>query len=134
MKIVHLSDAAFKVLKTHHPVWSQMDTISVGTLKAKGSGLYIEPSDGVKGEQKVSYAEGVKLTQQEYKKIMERFGVTTGEKMIETLNNYKLRSGKTYKSDYHALIDWVAERCATTPATERERRNYDNAPDWVGDK
>ena len=33
-------------------------------------------------------------------------------KRIEILNNYKLSSGKTYKSDYHTILNWVIERVA----------------------
>ena len=29
---------------------------------------------------------------------------------IEILNNYKLSSGKRYKSDYHTILNWVIER------------------------
>ena len=32
------------------------------------------------------------------------------EKCIEVLNNYKLSSGKRYKSDYHTILNWVIER------------------------
>ena len=30
--------------------------------------------------------------------------------MITVLDNYKGQSGKTYKSDYRAILNWVVER------------------------
>lgn len=55
---------------------------------------------------KIEIIEGVKVSENEITKLKEVFG--EGYLWaIETLSNYKLSSGKKYKSDYHALIGWV---------------------------
>lgn len=58
---------------------------------------------------KKKYAESVLLTEAEYGKLCVRFGSDQTKKLIEKLNNYKLEKGKTYKSDYHAILTWVVD-------------------------
>lgn len=49
------------------------------------------------------------LSLEEIEKLKEKFG--SGYLWaVETLSNYKLSSGKKYKSDYHALIGWVHDK------------------------
>ena len=52
---------------------------------------------------KTKRAEFVSLTDEEYEKDMTA-------RMIEVLDNYKGQSGKTYKSDYRAILNWVVGR------------------------
>ena len=59
---------------------------------------------------KKKYAEAVTMTEEEYQKLTEQHTTTFVEKCIEVLNNYKLSSGKRYKSDYHTILNWVIER------------------------
>lgn len=56
---------------------------------------------------KRAYAQYVVLTEEEYLKLVGEYGVKVTERMIEVLNNYKGSSGKTYKSDYLAILNWV---------------------------
>ena len=59
---------------------------------------------------KVRHLDCVLLSKNEYEKLKVRYGDLT-ECAIEVLNNYKMKSGKNYKSDYHALLeDWVREK------------------------
>ena len=58
---------------------------------------------------KSTYKESIKLTDDEHKKLIDKYGESTLEVMLEKLDNYKLQHGKKYKSDYHALIGWVAK-------------------------
>jgi len=59
---------------------------------------------------KVKYAEFVKMTEEEYGKLVAQYGKEMTARMIEVLDNYKGQNGKTYKSDYRAILNWVVER------------------------
>lgn len=59
---------------------------------------------------KEHYAEAVTMTAEEYQKLTAQHTKAFVDKCIEILNNYKLSSGKPYKSDYHAILSWVADR------------------------
>lgn len=60
---------------------------------------------------KKTYLDCVELTTEEFDKLKLKYGEHGTEKAIEVLNNYKMKSGKKYKSDYHALLeDWVQEK------------------------
>lgn len=59
---------------------------------------------------KKKYAESVTMTEEEYQKLMAQHSKAFVDKCIEILNNYKLSSGKRYKSDYHTILNWVIER------------------------
>ena len=50
------------------------------------------------------------LTEEEYQKLMAQHSKAFVDKCIEILNNYKLSSGKRYKSDYHTILNWVIGR------------------------
>ena len=62
-----------------------------------------------KNNNKIEYMSSVFLTEIEFVKLSELFEDKTNH-AIEILSNYKLSSGKKYKSDYHALIGWVKEK------------------------
>lgn len=68
---------------------------------------------------KIKFLDAVFLTQEEINKLKLKYQNGNFEKAIEILNNYKMSSGKKYKSDYHALIGWVADRVITA------KQNYD---------
>jgi len=63
-----------------------------------------------KADDKVKFAEFVRLKQPEYDKLVKEYGKAATEKFIEVLNNYKGANGKTYKSDYLAILNWVVDR------------------------
>ena len=54
------------------------------------------------------FLECIRLTDEQEGKLKERFNGDF-DKAIELLNNFKMSSGKKYKSDYHTLIGWVAK-------------------------
>ena len=60
--------------------------------------------------QKTEYGEFVSLKAEEYQTLCDRFGKKATDKMIEVLDNYKGSSGRKYKSDYRAILVWVAEK------------------------
>ncbi len=59
---------------------------------------------------KYKYGEFVTLTRDEYAKLCEEFSEDAAKRMIEILDNYKGSKGKTYKSDYRAILNWVVSR------------------------
>lgn len=60
---------------------------------------------------KEEYADGVTMTLKEYENLCKKVGSVEGAKRcIEILSNYKLANGKKYKSDYHAILNWVISR------------------------
>ena len=60
-----------------------------------------------KNEKKKTYAEFVSMTRHEYEKLVQQYGEGDTKKMISKLDNYKGAHGKTYDSDYRAILNWV---------------------------
>lgn len=58
---------------------------------------------------KKQYAEYVLLTEEEYQNLVNQHGEDASQWMITKLDNYKASSGKKYKSDYRAILNWVIE-------------------------
>ena len=59
---------------------------------------------------KKKYAEFVSMEEREYQSLVDKYGEKATEKLIELLDNYKGSSGKTYKSDYRAILNWVVDK------------------------
>ena len=55
---------------------------------------------------KETYLEFVKLTEEEYNKLIEKMGLHKTNDLIERLNNYIGSKGKKYKSHYHTILSW----------------------------
>lgn len=60
--------------------------------------------------EKKQYAEFVSLKDEEYKKLVHGYGQGATDKFIEELNLYKGSTGKTYKSDYMTILNWVTDK------------------------
>jgi DNA-binding transcriptional ArsR family regulator len=58
----------------------------------------------------IQLAEFVKMKESEYNKLLQEHGEPLTKKMIEVLDNYKGANGKKYKSDYRAVLNWVADK------------------------
>lgn len=69
-----------------------------------------KPKAAEKGPEKKKYAEFVRMTEEEYEKLIERYGMPFTVACIEELDNYKGAKGKTYKNDYRAILSWVVDR------------------------
>lgn len=63
-----------------------------------------------KKAEKKQYAEFVSLKEEEYQKLVDGYGQGAADKFIEELNLYKGSTGKTYKSDYMTILNWVTEK------------------------
>lgn len=60
--------------------------------------------------EKKHYAEFVTMTEDEYEKLVKAHGEEKTKLFIQCLDNYKGSSGKTYASDYRAILNWVIDR------------------------
>lgn len=81
-----------------------------------------EPPKPAKKPPKVKFAEKVSMRQEEYDKLVEQYGAAFTEKLVFELNNYKLATGKTYKDDYRAILNWVVDRCEKKYPNLKEAR------------
>ena len=63
-----------------------------------------------KKPEKRQYAEYVSLTEDEYGKLVYGYGQRAADKFVEVLNLYKGSTGKTYKSDYMTILNWVISK------------------------
>ncbi len=96
-----LIDNSFGVNADIMPTPSEHDDIKSTQSKVKESKVKKSKED---------YAEFITLTENEYEKLIEKHGELLTRKMIGVLDNYKGSSGKTYKSDYRAILSWVEGR------------------------
>jgi hypothetical protein len=73
---------------------------------------------------KVQFAENVSMTNAEYEKLVSTYGEANTTRMVEKLDNYKGANGKKYKSDYRAILNWVADEITKSKPqmTTAERR------------
>ena len=63
-----------------------------------------------KSEVKHKYADTVRLLDTEYQKLVTDYGEEGTKRLIELLDNYKAATGRTYKSDYRAILNWVVDK------------------------
>ncbi len=64
-----------------------------------------------KEPEKKQYAAYVTMTDAEYNKLVERYGLPFTLACIEELDNYKgAKKGRKYDSDYRAILSWVVDR------------------------
>lgn len=77
---------------------------------------------------KTKFAEFVSLSQEEYDKLIESYGDDRTKRMIEILDNYKGSTGKKYKSDYRAILNWVVKRLEE----EEQKGGYRQAKPFTG--
>ena len=84
-------------------------------------------------EKKEQYAEFVSMTEKEHNTLIEKYGEEKTNMCIERLDNYKGSNGKTYKSDYRAILSWVAAEVdkdlkKQLPKKEMQHTEYDDIP------
>jgi hypothetical protein len=90
---------------------------------------------------KVPKYESVSFTLDQMRALEERFGSDT-EWIIKTLHNYKMSSGKKYKSDYHAIFTWVIDKylkekkpqkIGSMNVSNMPKYDFENIPDPLKD-
>lgn len=92
-----------------------------------------------KAEKKIEYAKMVTMTKEEHQDLINKYGEEMTKQLVEQLSLYKQCKGKSYNSDYAAILYWVIERvknlekkdldykeCKKTKSKERnfEQREY----------
>lgn len=92
------------------PLWSTFEGTKVMVME-KVEVMVLEKGDGK--EPKIEVKEKVFLTEKQIQDSQIVF-LDKWIEAIETLSNYKLSSGKKYKSDYHALVGWVKDKIIKT--------------------
>lgn len=70
-------------------------------------------------------AEFVSMTNVEYEKLVNTYGKEFADQCITVLDNYKGSSGKKYKSDYRAILNWVIDKVKK----DKENKNIVNKKD-----
>ena len=118
--------ATSELLKSRLRFLQDKGYISIGTYDKETSPntfkkverIYVNPEiygrelsiEEVQSGGKLKYAEFVFMTESEYVKLVEKFGESGVGRCIEILDNYKGSTGKTYVSDYRAILNWVIKR------------------------
>jgi hypothetical protein len=80
----------------------------------------------ITNEPKVKYGDSIYLTDQEYrtlKSIYEQYDIDL-ELGIEILDDYKMSSGREYRSDYHIMKSWVKKRLLEDKKKALMNENY----------
>lgn len=97
-------------LKTQADKKRQSSTASSTAASKQASKSKALQSSSSSSIKKNKYIESVFLSQEEYDKLKTSHGEFLLTKAIDLLNNYKMATGKKYKSDYHALLNWAIEK------------------------
>ena len=59
--------------------------------------------------EKIKLLDSVYLSQEQIDNLKNKFKNGDFERAVEILNNYKMSSGRKYKSDYHTILGWVSK-------------------------
>jgi hypothetical protein len=62
----------------------------------------------------------VKLTKEEYLKLISKFGLQDADRKIDKLNSYIGSKGKKYKSHYHTILNWANKEIKENPNTSND--------------
>ena len=75
--------------------------------------------------EKNTYAEFVLMTEEEHKKLIDKYGKSNTDKFIEKLDNAKGANRKLkYDSDYRAILKWVVEAVIGEEKKKELERDY----------
>ena len=88
---------------TRFPRWQKFETTHF-------CGEYRKKVVPRKQDGKTEYSENVKMFKKEYDKLCSEYPKAGVDKMIYCLTNYKKASGKVYKDDYAAILNWVSDK------------------------
>ena len=73
-----------------------------------------------KRKDKKEYAPTVHMTEAEYDKLVELIGKDNTRRCIDKISHYKGASGKTYKDDYRAVLNWTVKEVTGKDPTDWE--------------
>jgi len=72
------------------------------------------------GKEKKEYAPSVHMTEAEYDKLVDLIGKDNTRRCIDKISHYKGASGKTYKDDYRAILNWTVKEVTGKDPTDWE--------------
>ena len=84
-----------------------------------------------KNDKKKIYAPTVTMTEEEYTKLVDKFGEPGTKDRIERLSLYKKSKGKQYKCDYSTILAWARKDEKEKPQPSKYRPNVARALDLV---
>lgn len=76
-------------------------------------------------EEKIHFADFVSMTNAEHQKLVSTYGTEFTDQCITVLDNYKGANGKTYKSDYRAILNWVIDKVKEQQAKNKKEAGFD---------
>jgi uncharacterized protein YqgV (UPF0045/DUF77 family) len=76
--------------------------------------------------EKIHFAEFVTMSNVEYETLVNTHGKEFADQCITRLDNYKGSSGKTYKSDYRAILSWVIDEVKKNQGKATKSNAYVN--------
>lgn len=82
-----------------------------------------EPSEVIP---KNEYAKMVTMTEKEYQDLLNTYGQQMTNQLIEQLSLYKQSKGKSYDSDYAAILYWVTERVHELEKKDANYKDFKN--------
>lgn len=111
------------------------NSTSVDFVKNKSTNSTVNVNDNVnvnvnkkenikEKEQKIHFAEFVTMTNAEHEKLVSTYGKEFADQCIQVLDNYKGSNGKTYKSDYRAILTWVVDEVKKRNQTNTKKSNF----------
>jgi hypothetical protein len=68
-----------------------------------------EEEKDIEKESPISYGTLIKMKISEYEQLCQRFTASVVNDKIETMDNWLISKGKTYKDYYRALINWIKD-------------------------
>ena len=111
------------------------NSTSVDFVKNKSTNSTVNVNDNVnvnvnkkenikEKEPKIHFAEFVTMTNAEHEKLVSTYGKEFANQCIQVLDNYKGSNGKTYKSDYRAILTWVVDEVKKRNQTNTKKSNF----------
>lgn len=100
-----------------------IDTLSIGYMVWNGNGN--GNGNGNSKEEKNVFGEfkNVKLTEEEYQKLVDAIGEQPTEYLIAELSSYLASSGKRYKSHYATLQNWARRKIQEYAKSKQNTNN-----------
>jgi hypothetical protein len=118
--------------------WEQFQSIdeipdSKQASKRTANGQQMDTNKNIKNgkndkEEKIIYAEFVKMRKQDYETLVQTYGEAMTKRMITELDNYKGAKGKTYKDDYRAILSWVVKKVQESPPLKMPKKEETLSP------
>lgn len=75
-------------------------------------------------EKKKEYATLVTMTETEHQDLVDTYGELMADQLIEQLSLYKQANGKSYDSDYAAILRWVTDRLREMEKADAKYKDF----------